>query len=128
MKPRNHLDDVKRVQREAEEAAGVQQHVTPQQRERQQRSPAQRGYDAQWRALRRRVLRERPLCQRCLERGLLVPSQEVDHVQALRRGGTRLDRANLRALCKPCHSRKTVKEDGGFGRAPQAGPAAAGQA
>lgn len=73
-----------------------------------------RGYDRRWRRFRRIILRERPLCEDCG-----APATEVDHRVAINRGGEKYDRANLRALCKPCHSRKTVAHDGGFGHAPQ---------
>jgi len=46
--------------------------------------------------------------------GQVVPSSCVDH----RDGDPNNDDAsNLRALCTPCHSRKTAHQDGGFGNA-----------
>lgn len=76
-------------------------------------TPAARGYDAAWRKLRARVLREEPICGECRERS----STHVDHIVAQAKGGTN-ERANLRGLCAGCHSRKTVSMDHGFGRAP----------
>ena len=75
-------------------------------------SAARRGYDAMWRKLRAHVLRRRPWCQLCRR----ARSREVDHIVPRRMGGTEEER-NLMALCRPCHSRKTVHLDGGFGRA-----------
>jgi len=71
-------------------------------------SPCARGYGWAWQKIRRQVLFANPVC-RCGQ-----PANEVDHILPLARGGTH-DIANLQALCKACHSRKTVSEDGGFG-------------
>lgn len=70
-----------------------------------------------WRdGLRPAKLREDPLCQDCLERGLTAQAQHVDHID----GNNDNDAwENLRSLCASCHSRKTATHDGGFGNAPQ---------
>lgn len=54
---------------------------------------------------------------RCATPGCLERATDVDHIKP-HRGNWDLfiDRNNLQALCKGCHSRKTAKEDGGFGR------------
>lgn len=49
-----------------------------------------------------------------------MAATHVDHVVPLERGGARFDEGNLQPLCAPCHSRKTARQDGGFGR--EAGP------
>ena len=69
------------------------------------RSAGQRGYDAMWRGLRDRWLREHPSCVRCGQ-----PADMVDHIVALVDGGARLDRANLASMCWSCHSDKTQSE------------------
>lgn len=69
-----------------------------------------RGYDATWRRLRAMVLAREPLCRECAKRDRIVDAREVDHVTPIRFGGKRLDPANLQPLCKPCHSRKTLRE------------------
>ena len=83
-------------------------------------SASQRGYGVHWRWLRRCMLRDHPLCADPF--GLhasddygLVPAQHVDHIIPLADGGTN-DESNLQCLCAPCHGRKTVFHDGGFGR------------
>lgn len=45
---------------------------------------------------------------------------EVDHIIP-HRGDQQLfwDTNNWQGLCKPCHSRKTAQEDGGFGQPAQ---------
>lgn len=68
-------------------------------------SPHARGYGATWERLRRMVLRSNPLCAEC---GALA--NEVDHVVSRRAGGKDIE-SNLRALCKSCHSRKTMRVD-----------------
>jgi 5-methylcytosine-specific restriction protein A len=86
-------------------------------RERDQRrgTATQRGYDARWRRRRLAYLREHPLCEHCLANGRATPATQVDHVVPLRSGGADAP-SNYQALCASCHSRKTVREDGGFGR------------
>jgi 5-methylcytosine-specific restriction enzyme A len=79
-------------------------------------SSAHRGYDHRWRQLRARVMREEPLCRECLREGVTKAGEQVDHIVAKRAGGTD-ERSNLQNLCAMHHRRKTVKEDGGFGRA-----------
>lgn len=70
-------------------------------------SATQRGYGAEWQALRRRFLIAHPACSACGQR-----ATDVHHVHALTRGGSN-DWANLTALCHGCHSRVTNAQDGG---------------
>lgn len=69
-----------------------------------------RPYDAAWRRFARWYLGKWPACS-C---GALAT--QVDHVVPLARGGAKFDVRNCQGLCAPCHSRKTVERDGGFGR------------
>jgi len=65
---------------------------------------------------RRVKLAASPLCEDCDGRGLTVGAAEVDHIDGLGPNAERgHDLDNLRSLCKPCHSRKTVRSDGGLG-------------
>ena len=66
-----------------------------------------------WRQVRRLFLQEHPLCVHCQRDGRTEAATEVDHVIP-HRGDERLfwDDANWQALCKPCHSRKTLAETG----------------
>lgn len=69
-------------------------------------------YNARWRAFAHTWLRRYPLCFMC--GGTAV---HVDHIDGLGPDGPRgYDPANLQSLCRPCHSKKTVAQDGGFGR------------
>lgn len=83
--------------------------------DRRRGSAASRGYGPEWRALRPRFLHLHPLCVECSRSGLTVSATEVDHVVARARGGSD-HHTNLQALCHACHSRKTAREDGAFGR------------
>lgn len=73
--------------------------------ERRRGTPAQRGYNAQWRRIRRLILARDPICRICC----VVPSTEVDHIKPLRQGGTH-EPANLQALCGSCHRTKTARQ------------------
>ena len=80
-----------------------------------------RFYGRKWAAYRKAFLSraENAFCVRCLTIGRETPAGEVDHIKP-HRGDINLfwDSDNHQPLCKRCHSIKTVKEDGGFGRPP----------
>lgn len=86
-------------------------HRTNRQAEKDRGSRIERGYDKRWQKLRLLILNRDPLCQICGK----APATEVDHIVAMAKGGSRDDEDNLRGVCRPCHSRKGVREDGGFG-------------
>lgn len=67
---------------------------------------------SRWKALRRLVLTEQPLCVMCEQAGRVRLAIAVDHIDG---NSGNNDRSNLQALCVPCHSRKTARFDGGFG-------------
>jgi 5-methylcytosine-specific restriction protein A len=76
-------------------------------------------YKGEWPALSKQVLRDEPVC-RCggcgvghASGGCRRVSVLVDHVVSIADGGARLDRANLQALCRPCHDSKSATD---FGR------------
>ena len=75
-------------------------------------SAAARGYDATWRRRRLMFLRRHPLCEDCLARGIIMAATEVDHIN-----GDVTDNCeeNYSAKCKPCHSKKTVREQNRWG-------------
>jgi 5-methylcytosine-specific restriction protein A len=85
-------------------------------RDRQRGSPSQRGYDRRWAKAAKAYLNEHPLCVMCQGEGRVTPATLVDHI--IPHGGD-VDRfwddANWQPLCAMHHSRKTAKEDGGFG-------------
>ena len=73
---------------------------------------------ARWQRLRAHVLRRDPLCVACKAEGRVEPATQVDHivpVVALIRANDEervFDPANLRALCRSCHARKSATERG----------------
>ena len=75
-----------------------------------------RAYDQRsWRdRIRPAQLRREPLCRMCMVKGRLSTAREVDHIDG---DAWNSDEVNLQSLCKPCHSRKTVAEQGGLGSA-----------
>ena len=84
-------------------------------------SSSKRGYKGAWPEVSRLYRELHPCCEECERRGRVTAAQCVDHIVPFN-GLTdplRLDSANLQSLCKPCHSRKTSREDGGFGRQKQ---------
>ena len=70
----------------------------------QRPSASQRGDDAAWRKVRNEYLAEHPWCEECGAKATMV-----DHRKPVRDGGTR-DKANLRALCRPCHNRRHIRD------------------
>lgn len=65
-----------------------------------------RGYDAQWRKVRKLKAAQDPLCEWCKRKGWAVPLAVVDHIVPIRAGGARLDLRNLQSLCDRCHGKK----------------------
>jgi 5-methylcytosine-specific restriction protein A len=63
----------------------------------------------EWRRLRARVLLEEPTCH-C---GCGRPSDQVDHIVSRRaRPDLELERSNVRAFARSCHSRRTARDQG----------------
>jgi 5-methylcytosine-specific restriction protein A len=63
-------------------------------------------------AIRKWQLRRFPLCATCLEQGKTVVADEVDHILPIARGGGD-DWDNLRSLCRECHLRLSIAQQGG---------------
>ena len=71
-------------------------------------SPESRGYGTRHRKLRLIVLREEPICRVCGKE----PATDMDHIDG---DVNNVARSNLQGLCKLCHGRKTVREQGALG-------------
>ena len=89
--------------------------------DRENGTPAERGYDRAWRRLRAMKLLANPFCeikQKCTDKSLVQQlANEVDHIIPIReRPDLRLVWSNLQSACGPCHRWKSVTQDGGFGR------------
>ena len=83
--------------------------------ERRRNAVKNKLYNRQWERARRQFLLEHPLCVTCERNGIVTAANEVDHIVPHR--GDRVlfwDQSNLQSLCRSCHSRKTVLEDGAF--------------
>lgn len=65
---------------------------------------------SKWRALRRSILADEPLCRMCSAIGRVTAAVEVDHIVAVVDGGSD-DRSNLQPLCVPCHDTKSAREN-----------------
>ena len=76
------------------------------------RNRHQRGYGNDWSRLRLRILEAEPLCRFCASEGRVTPATEVDHIEPFRGvdDPRRLDPANLRPLCRPCHLSRTARQ------------------
>ena len=71
-----------------------------------------RGYGTAWEKLRKVILeRDHYLCQPCREAGRVTPAKAVDHIKPKAEGGTD-DPGNLQSICLPCHSDKTIHDQG----------------
>ena len=81
-------------------------------------SAAKRGYGRRWRKLRLMYLSANPLCVECEKKGTIRSANILDHIIPHKGDFTLFwDTSNFQALCKSCHDSKTIREDGGFGRA-----------
>ena len=73
-------------------------------------APGDRGYGWAWKKLRARILeRDSGLCQVCLSATVMTRATAVDHIKAKAIGGTD-DEANLQAICRKCHTKKTNRD------------------
>lgn len=64
-----------------------------------------------WKDARKAQLAREPLCRSCRRQGRLTEATHVDHIIAIEYGGAELDAYNLQSLCKPCHERKTRRDE-----------------
>lgn len=71
-----------------------------------------RGYGSRWQRFQKQYLNAHPPCVECGQGATCV-----DHKDGKGPLGERgYDETNLQALCARCHGKKTVQQDGGFGR------------
>jgi len=88
-----------------------EEHVIPRPKPKPRPRPSSsaQGYDYRWRVRSRRYLAANPVCATT---ACGAASEHTDHIDGDR---TNWELWNLQALCRPCHSRKTARHDGGFG-------------
>ena len=81
----------------------------PRYREPHKHTTRERGYGYDWQLFRKQILSLCPLCADCEEQGLAIPACELHHIIKIRQvPERRLDVTNVRALCGPCHDRRTA--------------------
>lgn len=63
-----------------------------------------------WKKLRLAHLMQYPLCEHCLENGIITPATQVHHIREISNGSTleemkgiAFDPKNLQSLCEKCH-------------------------
>ena len=102
--------------KKGEERDAKQKADRDRQRAERNGSSTARGYGYRWQKLRARILEAHPLCVECEKKGIVRMATDVDHIKP-HKGNPFLmwDEENLQPLCHECHSRKTAREDGGFG-------------
>jgi 5-methylcytosine-specific restriction enzyme A len=61
-----------------------------------------------WQKARAAKLEADPSCEDCAAFGYQRAASQVDHITPVREGGDPHDATNLRSLCLPCHSRRTM--------------------
>ena len=65
-----------------------------------------------WRRLSAWQRTQQPLCEMCLELGVVTEATEVDHVVPLSEDwGRRLDPTNLASICGECHGRVKQRQE-----------------
>lgn len=71
------------------------------------------AYSHRWRKARVVFLAANPFCRFCLDRGVETLATQVDHIKdAADHPEIFFEESNWRALCGPCHSRRTATEQG----------------
>ena len=74
--------------------------------------------NSRWAKASRTYRQRNPLCAHCLQRGITTPATCVDHIIPHNYDWELFwDSSNWQALCWSCHSIKTSKERGGWGKA-----------
>ena len=65
-----------------------------------------RGYDWQWRKVRRLKFLSNPLCEWCESKGIIKSAEEIHHIVSIKEApDKRLEIDNLQSLCKACHEK-----------------------
>jgi 5-methylcytosine-specific restriction endonuclease McrA len=79
-------------------------------RQSHKQTTTERGYGWDWQVFARTILKQRPLCEDCTDRGMVTPATEVHHEVKIRDDPSkRLDAEWVKALCDGCHNARTAK-------------------
>ena len=94
-----------------------EEHQSEMEYKRERNSYSKLYSTSRWQRLRQYILSKEPLCVECKKNKRIRPATVVDHIKP-HKGNKELfyDESNLQSLCKPCHDRKTAKEDGRWKR------------
>jgi 5-methylcytosine-specific restriction endonuclease McrA len=76
----------------------------------QERNSNEFYHTARWTRESRRYRQEYPLCRRCEEKGLVVPSEVVDHIVPMEICADPWDRNNWQPLCKKHNIIKSAQD------------------
>ena len=68
-------------------------------------TPAERGYDKRWKAVRLSYLQDNPLCEECKRVRIDKFASIVHHIVDISNGGDQYDEDNLMSVCTACHNR-----------------------
>lgn len=78
-------------------------------------STTERGYGSRWQKERKAFLSANPLCRLCQDLGRTTLATVVDHIKSHKGNEVLMwDHRNWQPVCVPCHSLKTVTQDGGL--------------
>ena len=77
-------------------------------------SSTKRGYGRRHAQLRELLLRQEPLCRHCKAKNppRITPATIADHIVSIAKGGAIHGLENLQPLCRRCHDKKTLVEQG----------------
>lgn len=66
---------------------------------------------ARWQKVRRKKIKQDPLCEHCAEEGITKPAELVDHIVPIKVDWLlRLRLDNLQSLCHSCHAKKSEED------------------
>ena len=71
----------------------------------------------EWGKCRESYIKAHPLCEMCLEKGIITPAQIVHHKIHLTEDNYKdptisLNHANLQSVCRDCHNKHHFKQNG----------------
>lgn len=67
-------------------------------------------HSSRWVKVRRLVLQRDPICVRCYNAGVTIPSTVADHIIPINQGGPVWEMDNLQGMCNTCHAVKSARE------------------
>lgn len=62
---------------------------------------------SKWRKYAHSLRKQFPICVLCEKEGIIKPSEVVDHIIEINKGGDVWDKDNLQCICHKCHNTKS---------------------